>query len=52
MSDSGGPGIVDGFVRELLDEELLAARLRWVATGDPAWVAACGRGQAAEGATP
>jgi hypothetical protein len=30
----GGLGVVDGFVRESVDELMLVARLRWVASGD------------------
>ncbi|MEU5636327.1 hypothetical protein ACIA8I_22470 [Streptomyces rishiriensis] len=45
----GELGVVDGYVRELLDEEMLVARLRWVAGGDPERVAAaCARGRTAE----
>lgn len=35
----GGLGIVDGFVREYVDDLMLAARFRWVASGDPSMVA-------------
>ncbi|KUL47527.1 MULTISPECIES: hypothetical protein [Streptomyces] len=34
----GDPGIVDGYVREGLDEVMMVARYRWVASGDPASV--------------
>ncbi|MGW3568707.1 hypothetical protein ACWDSL_33435 [Streptomyces sp. NPDC000941] len=32
------PGIVDGFVRESLDDVMMVAHFRWVATGDPSTV--------------
>jgi hypothetical protein len=35
----GGLGIVDGFVRESVDELMMAARFRWVAGGHPSTVA-------------
>jgi hypothetical protein len=36
-----GLGAVDGYVLQVLDEELpVACCSRWVASGDPAWVAA------------
>ncbi|WP_413812514.1 hypothetical protein [Streptomyces sp. OE57] len=34
----GGLGVVDGYVREDLDEVMMVARFRWVASGDPASV--------------
>lgn len=34
----GGLGIVDGFVRESVDNLMMVARLRWVAGGDPSAV--------------
>ncbi|MFI6359523.1 hypothetical protein ACIBJF_44690 [Streptomyces sp. NPDC050743] len=36
----GGPCIVDGFVRESIDDLMMVARFRWVASGDPSVVAA------------
>ncbi|MFB7324721.1 hypothetical protein [Streptomyces sp. NPDC056190] len=35
----GGLGIVDGFVRESVDDMMMVARFRWVASGDPSAVA-------------
>ncbi|MER5913852.1 hypothetical protein ABT124_26065 [Streptomyces sp. NPDC001982] len=35
---SGGLGIVDGFVRENVDELMMVARFRWVASGEPSTV--------------
>jgi hypothetical protein len=35
----GGLGVVDGFVRESVDELMLVARFQWVAKGDPPTVA-------------
>ncbi|GAB2825297.1 hypothetical protein GCM10027073_63530 [Streptomyces chlorus] len=35
----GGLGIVDGFVRESVDNMMMVARYRWVASGDPSTVA-------------
>ncbi|MFF4963178.1 hypothetical protein [Streptomyces sp. NPDC001222] len=35
---SGGLGIVDGFVRESIDDLTMVARFRWVASGDPSTV--------------
>jgi hypothetical protein len=35
----GGLGVLDGFVRESVDELMMVARFRWVATGDPPAVA-------------
>ncbi|MET9089725.1 hypothetical protein ABZX77_49090 [Streptomyces sp. NPDC004237] len=32
------PGIVDGFVRESVDDLMMVARFRWVAGGDPSVV--------------
>ena len=34
----GDLGIVDGFVRESVDELMLVARFRWVTSGDPSTV--------------
>lgn len=34
----GGLGIVDGFVREGVDDVMMVARFRWVASGDPSAV--------------
>jgi hypothetical protein len=34
----GGLGIVDGFVRERVDDLMRVARFRWVASGDPSAV--------------
>jgi hypothetical protein len=36
--ERAGAVIVDGFVRESVDELMLVARFRWVASGDPATV--------------
>ncbi|POX40382.1 hypothetical protein [Streptomyces sp. Ru72] len=35
----GGLGIVEGFVRDNVDELMMVARFRWVAGGDPSTVA-------------
>lgn len=35
----GGLGIVDGFVRESVDDMMMVARFRWVASGAPSAVA-------------
>ncbi|MFE1406160.1 hypothetical protein ACFW5D_21340 [Streptomyces sp. NPDC058770] len=35
----GGLGIVDGFVRESVDDLMMVARFRWVVGGDPSAVA-------------
>ncbi|GAB2463548.1 hypothetical protein [Streptomyces incanus] len=35
----GGLGIVDGFVRESVDDMMMVARFRWVTSGDPSTVA-------------
>ncbi|MEU6010149.1 hypothetical protein [Streptomyces sp. NPDC047453] len=35
----GGLGIMDGFVRESVDDMMMVARFRWVASGDPSAVA-------------
>jgi hypothetical protein len=35
----GGLGIVDGFVRESVDDVMMVAHFRRVASGDPSWVA-------------
>ncbi|WP_316782075.1 hypothetical protein [Streptomyces sasae] len=34
----GGLGIVDEFVRESVDDMMMVARFRWVASGDPSAV--------------
>ncbi|GAA3048547.1 hypothetical protein [Streptomyces glomeratus] len=34
-----GLGILDGFVRESVDDVMMVARFRWVASGDPSTVA-------------
>jgi hypothetical protein len=34
-----GLGIVDGFVRESIDDLMMVTRFRWVASGDPSTVA-------------
>lgn len=34
----GGLRIVDGFVRESVDDVMMVARFRWVASGDPSTV--------------
>ncbi|MGW2937997.1 hypothetical protein ACWDA7_40730 [Streptomyces sp. NPDC001156] len=34
----GGLGIVDGFVRESVDDVMMVAQFRWVASGDPSTV--------------
>ncbi|GED90704.1 hypothetical protein [Streptomyces sp. 6-11-2] len=36
---AGGLGTVDGFVRESVDDLMMVARFRWVASGDPSTVA-------------
>ncbi|MEV8562011.1 hypothetical protein AB0478_37305 [Streptomyces sp. NPDC051917] len=35
----GGLGVVDGFVWESVDDMMMVARFRWVASGDPSVVA-------------
>lgn len=35
----GGLGIMDGFVRESVDELMMVARFRWATSGDPSTVA-------------
>ncbi|MFF2205644.1 hypothetical protein [Streptomyces sp. NPDC058145] len=35
----GNPSVVDGFVRESIDDIMMIARFRWVACGDPSAVA-------------
>src|SRR5262245_33452706 len=34
----GCPGIVDGFVRESIDDVMMVVHFRWVASGDPSTV--------------
>lgn len=34
----GVPAMVDGFVRESVDDLMMVARFRWVASGDPSAV--------------
>lgn len=47
---SGGLGTVDGFVRESVDDLMMVARFRWVASGDPSTVGPAVLGEA--GARP
>ncbi|MFD5586680.1 hypothetical protein ACFWII_23145 [Streptomyces sp. NPDC127063] len=46
----GSPGIMDGFVRESVDDLMMVARFRWVASGEPSTVGPAGVGEA--GARP
>ncbi|MGW2939374.1 hypothetical protein ACWDA7_48530 [Streptomyces sp. NPDC001156] len=50
----GSPGVVDGFVRESVDDVMMVTHFRWVASGDPSTVTpellrACGLSPSPEG---